>query len=909
MTEKKSIISRKSLKIILVVILILFIINKTLFYFVAKITNVSVEFGSQLDELKSREAIWEGIKAQHQELPLHGFAVLPSPSPFKELNIFNDEAIDWSSFFDGYSTTGVLVFDANNDNLPDVYFTRNGNTWVRPTDNNGVLMDEPHQQFNSLFINLGNNENGDPIYESISKRVSINDTYTREELLVENYLFPRKDAFDTSKRIGRASSVAIAADLNSDGRLDLIVGNILPGMLWSHPKTQRVLGQFVRPVDRQAVKAKLPLSAQGLHFLKDYFPSDQRESKRASGRSIEHYGANSIFLNLGDKDLDGLPEWKDISRESGLEGKRNTMALLAADFDLDGDIDIFEANIMDMDYWPGGSSALAGAANQLYVNQLIETGELKFVEMASEMNVDGLYDEDNPTPDYYRLHEIPFLPREYSIALRHFEKYKPDFLSINGMISEPGQISWAAVTQDVNHDGYPDVWVANDLGFLRLYVNHQGKEFKIDREHARNHQTGYWMSLTPGDFNGDLVEDLFAGNMGGATMNIAMPIPDLYMLFEPVISSSTMAQQFFGNSHHSMHALLDGASNFKIELENKVRHSYVLSPDASLKNNIRNFGLTGNDKVDFDRNSIDPYEFSWGSTLIDIQNDGLQDLYWVGCLQGRGGGTFPIMGTGPGRLLVNATKNPDSLRFIDLTAEHQVFNIHELIYDSLEKHGYIYRKSPLQNWGKRSMVYSYDVSVWGFHGPGIVERITNHDLIQAAENGRAAIAADLNNDGFADIIVRNIGGYDSRSSSSTNLKAKIGGKLKIIPAHDANFPTPTNYEPGSTRVFINTYKKNYWIKVRLVDDSPESKNINAVGASVIINDKFLLVLRSGSGGFISNQFGPLLFGLADETATSIEIQWPDKKRSVTRLDLPEFKNGVLTVSYSEGIINWLENQN
>ncbi|MDX1546007.1 MAG: VCBS repeat-containing protein, partial [Rhodothermales bacterium] len=607
--------------------------------------NVNVEFGSEYDEAVGQQAVRASLERQEPEGVVEGFAPLDPVAPFDEVDAFDADAMDWSSFFDGYAAAGALLFDANGDGRLDAYFTHNNATWVRPTDADAVIQDKPRISGNGLYLNLGNDAAGRPIFRQVKDLAAQNDTYVEEELLVENFLYPRKRVEESTDRVGRASSVALAVDLNNDGRQDLVVGSILPGMLWSHPKTQRVMGQFVRPVGRQAVHSKTPLVAQGLYFVKDYRPNDDRNDVRASARGLEPVGANSVFLNLGDRDGDGLPEWKDVSRETGLEGSRKTMALLAADFDLDGDLDLFEANVMDMDYWPGGATEHAGAANQLYVNQLAETGELRFVERAAAMNVDGLYDEDYPAPTYYRLWKIPGLPDVYSVVLRRFVPYTPEFLEINGERSEPGQISWAAVTQDVNDDGYPDIWVGNDLGFLRLYVNQQGQGFALSMDHPRAHKTGYWMSFSPADFDGDLREDLFAGNMGGASMNLALPIPDLFAVFKPVISSATMVQQFLGDSHDSMHALLDGATGFRTEMPNKVRHSHVLPPDASLQNNLRDFVVAHHSGAAFDPESIDPYEFTWGSTTIDVQNDGRPDLYWVGCLQGRGGGIFPIMGT------------------------------------------------------------------------------------------------------------------------------------------------------------------------------------------------------------------------------------------------------------------------
>ncbi len=896
MKKKRTLIS------IIVVILGLF----TVFHFsimntVKKMTNITVQFGSESENKEKKENIANNLNNGTQ----FNFAKVEEPSPFLEYDLFDEDAKSWCNIYDGYSTSGILVFDANGDEKLDVYFTQNGDNWTRPTDHNGVLKDKPYFQHNGLYINLGNDSIGNPIYKQAKYISAQNETFQEEELLIENFHFPRKSVHESIERVGRASNSAIAADLNNDGRLDLIVANVLPGMFWSHPNSQRVLGQFVRPVGRQAVNTKTPLSAQGMYFIHEYKANDQINDFNTTSRGKEAVGANSIFLNMGDKDHDGIPEWKDISRQSGAEGKRATQNILAADFDLDGDIDLFETNIMDHDYWPGGATSLAGAANQMYINQLSETGNVTFIEQAAAMDVDGLYDKNNPIPDYYKLKKLPLLPKEYSMALLSFEKYKPDFLEINGEKSEPGQISWSSVTQDVNDDGYPDIWVANDLGFLRLYINNQGEKFEEPDNYARSKQTGYWMSLTPGDFNGDLKEDLFAGNIGGASMNLAMPIPDPNMLFDPVMTTGTTAQQFFSDKHRSMHAFVDG-NDYKNELVNKIEHSKILPPDASQPNNIRTFGISHMKGIlKYDPNSIDPYEFAWGSTAIDIQNDGKQDIYWIGCLYGRGGGIFPIMGTGPGRLLVNASPSSDQLRFKDLTAEHHLFNIQELQYDKLKSDGFVYRKSPRQNWNKRSMVYSHDISVWGFQGPDLAEKITNRDLIQTAENGRSVVAGDLNNDGFDDIIVRNMGGYDSRSSNSVNLKAKINEKIVVIPAHDANFPSPTNFEAGSTRTFINTYTDNNWIKIKLLDDTENSFNRDAIGAKIIVNGKYVKVKRSGGGGFVSNFYGPLLFGLGQESASLIEIHWPDKKRTITKLEIPNYKNGSVSISKSKGILEWV----
>ncbi len=92
--------------------------------------------------------------------------------------------------------------------------------------------------------------------------------------------------------------------------------------------------------------------------------------------------------------------------------------------------------------------------------------------------------------------------------------------------------------------------------------------------------------------------------------------------------------------------------------------------------------------------------------------------------------------------------------------------------------------------------------------------------------------------------------------------------------------------------------------MELLDDSPETRNRDAIGARVIVNDRYLLVRRSGSGGFISNYAGPLLFGLGQESARRVEVAWPDRRRSVTRHSLPDYRRGTVTISKTRGVLGW-----
>ena len=111
---------------------------------------------------------------------------LPEPRAFAEVQAFDDDAHCWSNQFSQYGAAGVLVFDANGDDRPDVYLCQDGQNWTRPTDDEGALLDGPRYQHNGLYLNQGNDKDGNPIFVQVSRLIDRNDTFVEEELLVED---------------------------------------------------------------------------------------------------------------------------------------------------------------------------------------------------------------------------------------------------------------------------------------------------------------------------------------------------------------------------------------------------------------------------------------------------------------------------------------------------------------------------------------------------------------------------------------------------------------------------------------------------------------------------------------------------------------------------------------------------
>ena len=76
---------------------------------------------------------------------------LDAPRPFEEIQPFDEEADNWGLSFSGFGSGGATLFDANGDGGLDLYVARDGRTWSRPTDEDGVLSDERRYQEYTLL--------------------------------------------------------------------------------------------------------------------------------------------------------------------------------------------------------------------------------------------------------------------------------------------------------------------------------------------------------------------------------------------------------------------------------------------------------------------------------------------------------------------------------------------------------------------------------------------------------------------------------------------------------------------------------------------------------------------------------------------------------------------------------------
>ncbi len=158
--------------------------------------------------------------------------------------------------------------------------------------------------------------------------------------------------------------------------------------------------------------------------------------------------------------------------EAAASGRASMMGAAAADYDLDGDVDLF---IISYVFWAGASSKVASVYPFPY------------------------HDANNGAPN--------FLFRNDG-GLRFTDVTVP-----SGMDVRNRRFSLAASWCDADRDGDPDLYVANDFGKNNYYRNAGDGTFAEEAEALGIEDTGNGMSVAWADVDGDGHEDLYVGKM------------------------------------------------------------------------------------------------------------------------------------------------------------------------------------------------------------------------------------------------------------------------------------------------------------------------------------------------------------------------------------------------------------
>ena len=566
------------------------------------------------------------------------------------------------------------------------------------------------------------------------------------------------------------SSGAIACDLNNDGHKDLYVG------------ARGIIGD-------------------GLDFR-------SAEGTNLVSRHLQDVIGDRLLVNEGDGTFSDIT----VSALGEQVNLRSASSVACADVDGDGWLDIYVGNAVDEDWFMFNQTSHAGHYNMLYHND----GDLTFTEIAKDAGVDG-------GPIILRDPEgKPILYTDPETGLE-YEGYDPSLLDAEGnRVADPSGRTHAVLFFDHDDDRDPDLWVANDGHRPYVFRNDSSPghvQFTPVAEAMGVDKSGNWMGFAVGDYDGDQDLDLFVTNAGFHLR-----------LFEPQEEPGgdcRYTERFDWGT--CLHYLLrnDGSSHVEglgvigefvdVAPQTSVVPSPLMPPRSLDSKRIH---------PDWEQpTGLSAYDFGYGATFFDYDNDGDQDVYWLGSEGPPGKSSFPAAG----RMLRGDGKGS----FEDITVRAQVLDILDVDYSVLDA------DDPSFNPDR--------------------QRISSRFHL----NGKALAHADLNGDGYLDLVGTNSSGpvWDSLTSS---------------------------WEPmlGPLFVWVNGGGDNHWISLQLegrmgIDGT--GSNSDAVGARVYLTaggHTQVQEVRAGSS-YLSMDSIELEFGLGDvEVVDEIRVLWPSGQDQV-----------------------------
>ena len=581
------------------------------------------------------------------------------------------------------------------------------------------------------------------------------------------------------------STGAVACDLDNDGHKDLYVG-------------------------ARGIAAMGPGKSKG----------DGLDFRSAMGNDetsirLREALTDRIFRNNGDGTFQDITE-SAVGDEVNL---RSAGSVACADIDNDGWLDIYVGNMIDEDFFLFTDRTHPGHYNLLYRNN----GDLTFDEIGESAGVRGT--------------QIKLLePDGDSVTFRddssgaEYVGYDPSVKDENGnRVGDPTGRTHGVMFFDYDDDKDPDLWVANDGDILQVFRNdttEAGVKFTPMGEEMGIDVVGNWMGFAIGDYNGDALLDVFVTNQGYHLRQ--------YPLQKEVGGDCRYTERFEWGT--CLHALLrnNGPPNgsgpgagprFTDVVESTaVSPSPIMPPTSLNPDNIHS---------DWDvPTGLGAYDFGYGTTFFDYDNNGTQDVYWFGSEPARGEGPGGEIMKSAGRML----RGDGQGSFEDITVRAHLLDIMDVDYSILDP------SDP-----------SFDQ---------VDQRI------DAAfhENGKGLAHGDLNGDGYVDLIGTN-----------------SSGPIWAVPGVPGDTAIPA---AGTVFVWLNGGGENHWITLRLagrmgIDGT--GSNADAIGARVYVTSERssggrplvqVQEVRAGSS-YLSMDSIDLEFGLGDSTVVDeITVLWP-----------------------------------
>ena len=275
---------------------------------------------------------------------------------------------------------------------------------------------------------------------------------------------------------------------------------------------------------------------------------------------------NLLYIN------DGKGRFSEEAENYGLDLQNTFSALTTADYDRDGDLDLylmvnrrFDEIIIDhsqMVYWENGIPKLSPQANPYF--EFINQHDFTLPHTMYAGKADYLLRNEGPN-------------KKFTDVSNTLPTHTGDGLS--------------AVWWDYNHDNWPDLYVCNDLSFPdHLYKNNGDGTFTEVTEEVLPQVAWNSMGSEIGDLDNDGLVDLIVADMAFTSH------------FKAKVSMGDMTTKFYERDH------------FK-PLQVMRNNVFINSGKERFKEAGFLTGLASSD-------------WTWTAKIVDLDNDGLQDIFY-----------------------------------------------------------------------------------------------------------------------------------------------------------------------------------------------------------------------------------------------------------------------------------------
>jgi len=374
--------------------------------------------------------------------------------------------------------------------------------------------------------------------------------------------------------------------------------------------------------DTQKLFTKLSEDKTGINF-RNLLKEDNPEFNIV----LYPYFYNGGGVAVGDINNDGLPDicftgnmvknrlylnkgnftFEDITEKSGIAAKEGwCTGVTMVDVNGDGKLDIYLCR--------SGLSNAAFRKNLLFINN----GDLTFSEKAADYGIDDAgystqasffdYDKDGDldmmlinqsTPEFSKgkIEYVQMRSQKADSTLRNklFRNDNGHFTDVStqaGITSNVLSFSLGVSTADINKDGWPDIYIANDFKEPDYYfVNNKNGTFTEQLNKSFSHTSLYAMGIDVADYNNDALPDVM----------------ELDMLPE-------------GNHAQKMHMGTDGFDQYDPLFRKGMPYQYM-------KNSLQKNNGDGSFSEIGQLAGVSNTDWSWSPLLCDFDNDGMKDLF------------------------------------------------------------------------------------------------------------------------------------------------------------------------------------------------------------------------------------------------------------------------------------------